>query len=42
MAPAAYVTQGGIVGTNGRRSPWIWQGWTLSVGECQGYGREGG
>jgi len=40
MAPAAYVAEDGLLGTKERRSPWSCQGWTPSIGECQG--REAG
>jgi hypothetical protein len=35
MAPAAYVAEDGLVGINGRRGPWSWEGSIPRVGECQ-------
>jgi len=41
MAPAACVTEDGLVGHHGRRSTWSHQAGPPSVGECWKGGRKG-
>jgi len=36
MAPAAYVAEDGLFGTNGRISLWSCSRWTTSLGKCWG------
>jgi len=36
MAPATYVAEMALVGINGRRGLWSYEGLMPSVGECQG------
>jgi hypothetical protein len=42
MAPAAYVAEDGLIGINGRRVPWSWEGSMPQCKEMPGQGVRSG